>query len=1197
MPTDRDLFQSAIDIPDVDGRSQYLGANAPDPVQRGRVERLLAAHAAAGEFLEQPPADENPTRTGSFEGATGTFAGADPAATVTFPGREEHIGVILGGKYKLIEAIGEGGMGSVYMAQQSVPVKRTVAVKVIKAGMDSRAVLARFEAERQALAMMDHPNIAKVLDAGTTESGRPFFVMELVKGVPITQYCDERKLTPRQRLELFVPVCNAIQHAHQKGIIHRDIKPSNVLVALYDDRPVPKVIDFGVAKATGAALTDFSLVTGHGAVVGTPEYMSPEQASFNNLDIDTRSDVYSLGVLLYELLTGSTPVDRKSLGEAAMFEILRIVREVEAPKPSQKLSSSGTLPSVAANRSTEPAKLSKLMRGELDWVVLKALEKDRTRRYDTANGLARDIQRYLADEIVEARPASTGYRLKKFVRRHKGQVIAASVVLGVLLAGIAGTGWQAVRAENARVAEAKQREMAEENERKADEAKVEAQARAAEANAMLKFFREHVFAAAGPEGQDGGLGVDVTLRNAIVACLPALNRGFAAQPLVEAQLRMAMGNTFYNLAEYDQSRDQFERARALCTQFQGSEHPNTLSSMNGLALCYEALNRHADALKLFEEVLVTRKRVLPLDHADTLSSMHNLANIYAALNRHAEALALRVETLAIRKRVLTKDHQDTLKSMNNLAMSYANQNRHAEAVALQEETLAIQKRVLPKDHFDTVTSLNNLATIYSVLNRHADALKLFEEVLLIQKRVLPKDHPKTLTSISNVANSYGALNRHVDAVKLFEEVLVTRKRVLPQDHADTLSSMRNLAICYAALNRPVEALKLREETLAIRRRVLPKDDPNTLVSVTDLAKSYATMNRPVEALKLREETLLIQRRVLPKDHLDTVASMNDLANSYAAMNRLADAVKLCEEVLAIRGRVLPKDDPNTLGSMNNLAICYAAMNRTADALKLREETLTIRRRVLPKDDPDTLASMNSLAASYAALNRHVDALKLCEETLAIQKRVLPQNHPNTLLTMSNIAISYAALNRHTDALKLREETLAIRKSVLLKDHPDTLMSMLALADSLIRLDRGVEGIPLLDESITKSRTSPSVRPRFFKDAFGLRIQYFQKSGDPAGCRTTAEMWEKLNRTDAGGLYDGACFRAVAAAIQAKTPGADAARLAEDDADRAMQWLQKAILAGYKDAAHMKKDTDLDPLRDREDFKKLLTELEKGAEKK
>ncbi|MGL4423600.1 MAG: protein kinase domain-containing protein, partial [Gemmataceae bacterium] len=358
------------------------------------------------------------------------------------PGRDEHVGAILGGKYKLIEAIGEGGMGSVFMALQTEPVKRAVAVKVIKAGMDSKAVLARFEAERQALAMMDHPNIARVLDAGTTESGRPFFVMELVKGVPITEFCDARRLTPNERLELFVPVCQAIQHAHMKGIIHRDIKPSNVLIALYDDKPVPKVIDFGVAKATGPTLTDKTLMTGFGAVVGTPEYMSPEQASLNQLDVDTRSDVYSLGVLLYELLTGTTPVDRKSLGKAALLEILRVVREVEAPRPSVKLSTSDALPSLSANRGTEPRKLTGLLRNELDWIVMKALEKDRTRRYESANGFAADVQRYLSGEAVQAVPPSLGYRFRKWVRKHKAPIASGIVVCLALLVGVAATIWQ-----------------------------------------------------------------------------------------------------------------------------------------------------------------------------------------------------------------------------------------------------------------------------------------------------------------------------------------------------------------------------------------------------------------------------------------------------------------------------------------------------------------------------------------------------------------------------------------------------------------------------------------------------------------------------------------------------------------------------------------------------------------------------------
>jgi serine/threonine protein kinase len=488
----KSLFLAASDLADPAERAAFLERECGgDATLRARVEALLRAEGPGG-----------------LPEGVGTEDVPPPGAPA------DAVGTVLAGKYKLVERIGEGGLGSVFMAQQTAPVRRAVSVKVIKAGMDSKAVLARFEAERQALAMMDHPNIARVLDAGTTADGRPFFVMELVKGTPITRYCDERKLTPRQRLELFVPVCQAIQHAHQKGIIHRDVKPSNVLVALYDDRPVPKVIDFGVAKATGPSLTDLSMMTGFGAVVGTPEYMSPEQASLNNLDVDTRSDVYSLGVLLYELLTGTTPVDRKSLGKAALLEILRIVREVEAPRPSAKLSTSDTLPSVAANRGTEPARLSRLLKGELDWLVMKALEKDRTRRYETANALGRDIQRYLADEVVEARPPSVGYRVSKFVRRHKGQVLAASLVLLTLVGGIVGTtiGFfearhEAGEKELARQEEAKAR--AAEKTRADSEAKAKRDAEDQREKADTR-LAEHYFAqglAACSKEHDPGLGL------------------------------------------------------------------------------------------------------------------------------------------------------------------------------------------------------------------------------------------------------------------------------------------------------------------------------------------------------------------------------------------------------------------------------------------------------------------------------------------------------------------------------------------------------------------------------------------------------------------------------------------------------------------------------------------------------------------
>jgi serine/threonine protein kinase len=721
------IFANALKLATPGEQAAYLDAVcAGNEDLKAQVEALLKAHATDPGFLEEPV--DRPKGRAQAPPLSGDATQSPPAPAA------EHAGTVIG-PYKLLQEIGEGGMGTVYLAEQTQPVRRTVALKLIKPGMDSRQVLARFGVERQALALMDHPNIAKVFNAGTTDAGRPYFVMELVKGIPITRFCDERRLTLRERLDLAIPVCQAVQHAHQKGIIHRDLKPSNVLIALYDGRPVPKVIDFGVAKATGPRLTDHTLYTEFGAVVGTLEYMSPEQAELNQLDIDTRSDIYSLGVLLYELLTGSTPLEHKQIKQAVFFEVLRLIREEESQRPSLRLSTTDELPSIAACRNVEPRKLGGLVRGELDWIVMKALEKDRSRRYETANGLARDLERYLAGDPVEAGPPSAAYRLRKFARKHRAALGTAAAFAVLLAVGSVVSTVLMLRALSAeRLASQRLNDLGHANTATTKAlaetrlAQVEARAEADNSKAVNAFLTEDLLTQAEPAN---------TAAEDHVSLLEILDRAaakvgdrFAGQPEVEDALRRTMAGTYHGLASWEKAEQQWRAVLAAARRRLGPESPEALTALGQLAHTLRHRGRlDAEVLEMAKSASEGLARVLGPDHPDTFATRTNLALAYRDAGRTAEAIKMIEANLGLEESKLGPDHPSTLNSRNNLAMAYVDAGRLSEAIPLFETTLKLREAKLGPDHPLTLGSRNNLARAYQDAGRTAEALKMIEPTL------------------------------------------------------------------------------------------------------------------------------------------------------------------------------------------------------------------------------------------------------------------------------------------------------------------------------------------------------------------------------------------------------------------------------------------------------------------------------------
>jgi len=862
------------------------------------------------------------------------------------------------GPYRILETLGEGGMGTVYLAEQTKPIHRRVALKIIKLGMDTKSVIARFETEREALALMNHPNVARVFDAGTSEQGRPYFVMEHVAGIPITEYCDKHRLSTEDRLKLFADVCAAVQHAHQKGIIHRDLKPSNVLVTEIDGKASAKVIDFGIAKATQQKLSEHTYFTQQGQLIGTPAYMSPEQAGAvpagaAYADIDTRTDVYSLGVILYELLVGALPFDPQSLRSAGFSGMQRIVREVDPPKPSTRLAGMGASSTTVADlRQTSLHTLARKLRGDLDWVVMKCLEKDRARRYDTVSDLIAEVQRYLRNEPVVAGPPSASYRMKKFVRRNKLPVVAVAGIVLALTAGLVVSDLQrrrAVRAEELAAIRLTDSETARDEAIKARD----------ESDTVTQFLSD-TLASVDP----GKEGKDVTVREVFDKSAETIGEKFHDKPLIEARLRHTIGWTYRGLGLFEPAQAHLAEAAAIYTRELGPRDRRTLGATGAHAAVVGDQGHFSQAEAAQRSTLEIHRRVLGEEHPETLASMNNLAISLSNQGRYADAEMLHRQTLEIRRRVLGEEHPSTLRSMNSLASSLLDQGRYAEAEEVRRRALEIGRRVLGEEHLDTLAFMSSLASSLHAQGRNAEAEELRRQTLEIQRRVLGEEHPNTLRSMNNLAISIFNQGRYAEAEELYRQTLEIQRRVLGEEHPDTLTSINNVAGIFDAQGRHAEAETLHRQTLEIQRRVLGEEHPETLTSMHNLANSLNNQGRYAEAETLCRQTLEIQRRVLGEEHPDVAWSLFGLASVLKETQRWEEAEPLCRQAESIWAASLPAEHSNRRANANLLGRILTGLRRFAEAEPLLIESYEALQSDASLSASDRKAMLDRLVRLY-----------------------------------------------------------------------------------------------------------------------------------------------------------------------------------------------------------------------------------------
>jgi eukaryotic-like serine/threonine-protein kinase len=893
-----EIFTEAIQLP-IEERAAFLDrACAEDEELRRKIESLLRSNDRAGAFLEQPPVTVG-------EGRARASAGEKPGDRVD--------------RYKLLQQIGEGGCGVVFMAEQEEPVRRRVALKIIKPGMDTESVIARFEAERQALALMDHRNIAKIFDAGSTESGRPYFVMELVRGVKITEYCDQHSLATEERLKLFVQVCQAIQHAHQKGIIHRDIKPSNIMVtATLEGAILPVVIDFGIAKATtNQRLTDKTLFTAFEMLIGTPAYMSPEQAVLTSVDVDTRTDIYSLGVLLYELLTGSTPFDTEELLKSGLDEVRRTIREQEPVRPSTRLSKLGVadLTTVAQHRKSEPPALIRAVRGDLDWIAMKAMEKDRTRRYETANGLALDIQRFLANEAILARPPSKLYKLQKTVLRNQLVFASAGVFALLLIVSLIVVS----------VALARERQ----SRREADAASVKSQ--------QITTFLEAMLNGVGPSVARGR---DTTmLREILDETAERVGKGMSNQPEVEAELRSIIGKLYEEIGHPDRAEEMARGALAIRRTKFGSDSLETAASLNLLGLQLMAQHKAPEAEKAHAEALAIRRRLLGEENADTATSLNDLAAAYRDEGRLTEAETMAREALRIRRKLFGMEHLDVADSLRNLAIIQGSESKWDEAEETAREVLAMRRKLLAPEHPWIASALEDVAWAANGRGKYEEAERLDGEALVMRRNLLGEAHPDVSRNLNALGQLLGNRGELPTADAVLKAVLSIQRKLMGDDNQATLETFDALGKVLDSEGKAAEAESVLREALALSHKLGEIENPDRLYTLRRLGEALEHQGKWPEAEAVWRESLPLWRKREGNGGQQSMYTLRKLGLALETERKWADAESAHGEALSISRRK-GDEDPEALVDLERLVRVLTAEKKFSEAEQLLGKVLT-----------------------------------------------------------------------------------------------------------------------------------------------------------------------------------------------------------------------------------------------------------------